>query len=140
LTAAYLVLVVLLLPETQRKLVGNGRVRTKGIHRSLFDVLIKDRRTTPDGAGSPTSADAVGKRRECHFPNPFNCIPMLFKKANLTVIIIGSITYTVKMTLQTSLAVQCIDIYHLDYLQAGLVYLPSGVGGALAAYITGKPD
>jgi hypothetical protein len=63
---------------------------------------------------------------------------MLFKKGNLTVIVIGSITYTVKMTLQTSLAAQCIDIYRLDYLQAGLVYLPSGVGGAIAAYSTGR--
>ncbi|KAJ4415518.1 hypothetical protein N0V85_002680 [Neurospora sp. IMI 360204] len=29
------------------------------------------------------------------------------------------------MTLQTSLAAQCIDIYDLDYLQAGLIYLPN---------------
>lgn len=52
-------------------------------------------------------------------------------------IMVGSITYTVKMTLQTSLAAQCIEIYGLDYLQAGLIYLPSGVGGALASYSTG---
>ncbi|KAI1868544.1 uncharacterized protein JN550_006460 [Neoarthrinium moseri] len=38
----------------------------------------------------------------------------------------------------TSLAAQCIEIYHLDYLQAGLIYLPSGIGGALGSYITGK--
>ncbi|KAK3497326.1 uncharacterized protein B0T23DRAFT_81081 [Neurospora hispaniola] len=63
---------------------------------------------------------------------------MLFLKGNLVVILIGSITYAVKMTLQTSLAAQCIDIYGLDYLQAGLIYLPSGVGGALASYATGK--
>jgi len=63
---------------------------------------------------------------------------MLFERGNLTVIAIASITYTVKLTLQMSLAAQCIDIYHLDYLQAGLIYLPSGVGGALAAYGTGK--
>ncbi|KAL3480159.1 major facilitator superfamily domain-containing protein [Aspergillus californicus] len=42
------------------------------------------------------------------------------------------------MTLQTSLAAQCIDLYDLDYLQAGLIYLPSGIGGSIASYITGK--
>ena len=78
------------------------------------------------------------KARKCHIPNPFTCIPMLFLKGNLVVILIGSITYAVKMTLQTSLAAQCIEIYDLDYLQAGLIYLPSGVGGALASYTTGK--
>ncbi len=117
---------ILFLPETQRKVVGNGSVPAKGLHRSLFDVFTKSRR-----AESSLAADAkdgaAGKRRNCRFPNPSKCIPMLFKKGNLTVIVIGSITYTVKMTLQMSLAAQCIEIYHLDYLQAGLLYLPSGV-------------
>jgi MFS family permease len=43
-TATYLVVVALLLPETQRKLVGNGSIATRGLHRSLFDVLTKNRR------------------------------------------------------------------------------------------------
>ena len=62
---------------------------------------------------------------------------MLRSKGNFTVIMIGSITYAVKMTLQTSLAAQCTGLYNLDYLQAGLIYLPSGVGGAAASYATG---
>ncbi|KAL2024347.1 hypothetical protein VTK56DRAFT_8829 [Thermocarpiscus australiensis] len=135
LAGAYLVLVLLLLPETQRKVVGNGSVPARGIHRSLFDPLTKARRTHPSERADD-SRDAA--RRKHHFPNPFKCIPMLFKKGNLTVIMIGSITYTVKMTLQTSLAAQCIDVYQLDYLQAGLIYLPSGIGGSLASYSTGK--
>lgn len=115
--------------------MGNGSVPAKGIHRSLFDILTKDRKLAVRHAVNTVDGT---KWRHCHFPNPFKCIPMLFKKGNLTVIMIGSITYTVKMTLQTSLAAQCIDIYQLDYLHAGLIYLPSGVGGALAAYTTGK--
>lgn len=37
------------------------------------------------------------------------------------------------MALQASLSTQCIAIYNLDYLQAGLVYLPAGFGGMLGA-------
>jgi MFS family permease len=137
LTGTYLVVVALFLPETQRKLVGNGSLPARGIHRSLFDVFTKSRRARPSERLNFQGAGTT-KRRGFHLPNPFKCIPMLFKKGNLTVIVIGSITYTVKMTLQTSLAAQCIDIYRLDYLHAGLVYLPSGVGGAIAAYSTGR--
>lgn len=36
------------------------------------------------------------------------------------------------MALQTSLAAQCVDINRLDYLQAGLVYIPSGSGALWA--------
>lgn len=132
LTGVYLVLVVFLLPETQRKLVGNGCIPTQGVHRCLFDRLIKDRLVNPDEVSGSHA------KRTHHFPNPFKCIPMLFHKGNFTIILAGSITYAVKMTLQTSLAAQCIEVYDLNYLEAGLIYLPSGIGGAIASYTTGK--
>lgn len=132
LTGVYLVVVVFLLPETQRKLVGNGSIPARGMHRCLFDKFTKDRLVDPDEAPGARS------KRKHYFPNPFKCIPMLFHKGNFAIILAGSITYAVKMTLQTSLAAQCIDVYDLNYLEAGLVYLPSGIGGAIASYITGK--
>lgn len=116
--------------------MGNGSIPTKGIHRSLFDKFTSDRRQT--GEERSDGEDRARKQRRCRFPNPLKGLPMLFKKGNLMVILIGSVTYTVKMVLQMSLAAECIEIYHLDYLQAGLIYLPSGVGGAIAAYSTGK--
>ena len=131
LTGVYFVIIVLLLPETQRKLVGNGSIPTRGTHKCLFDKFTKERLIHPDDShGAPA-------KRKHHFPNPFKCIPMLFHKGNFSVILTGSITYAVKMVLQTSLSAQFIEVYNLNYLQAGLVYLPSGVGGAIAAYTTG---
>jgi MFS family permease len=135
-TGTYWIVVLLLLPETQRKIVGNGSVRTTGIHRSLFDTITKDRKHATDTI-EPSDTKSIRKH---HVPNPFKCIPLLFSKGNFSVIMVGSITYMVKMTLQTSLAAQCIEIYGLNYLQAGLIYLPSGMGGALASYTTGMFD
>ncbi|OHW91787.1 major facilitator superfamily protein [Colletotrichum incanum] len=132
LTSLYLFVVLALLPETQRSLVGNGSRQAKGIHKSLFDHFTRDRRTRNED-----QSYLVGHiERKYHIPNPFKCIRMLFPAGNLTVILAGSITYAVKMTLQTSLAAQCIKVYELNYLEAGLVYLPSGIGGAIASYAT----
>ncbi|KAH7324677.1 major facilitator superfamily domain-containing protein [Stachybotrys elegans] len=131
LTGSYFVILLLGLPETQRKVVGNGSIQTRGIYRSLFDYLTKDRK-------SGINPRDAGVKRKHHIPNPFKCIQMLFSKGNIAVIMAGSVTYTVKMTLQTSLAPTCIAVYGLDYLQAGLIYLPSGVGGAIGSYYTGK--
>ncbi|CAI4213377.1 unnamed protein product [Parascedosporium putredinis] len=128
LTGTYFVVVALMLPETQRKIVGNGSIPTTGVHKSLFDTLTRDRKERFDRGQEPR------RDRKHHIPNPFKCIMILFSKGNFTVIMIGSITYMVKMTLQASLATQCIDVYGLDYLQAGLIYLPSGIGGAIASY------
>ncbi|OIW26367.1 MFS general substrate transporter [Coniochaeta ligniaria NRRL 30616] len=134
LTGTYWVVVLLLLPETQRKVVGNGSIPTQGIYKSLFDFVTRDRKSELNEG----QLQGTANKRKHHIPNPFKCIPLLFSKGNFSVIMVGSITYTVKMTLQTSLAAQCIEVYGLNYLQAGLIYLPSGVGGALASYTTGK--
>lgn len=73
-----------------------------------------------------------------HYPNPFACLPILANKQSLIVILLYSITYAVKMTLQASLGAQCVEIYQLDYLNAGLIYLPSGVSGGVGAFCTGE--
>ena len=127
----YLAVISLFLPETQRTLVGNGSIPARGLHRSLFSLVIKDR--TPIGCSEV-------RKKQYRIPNPFTCVLTLFDKGNLTVILIGSTTYMVKMTLQTSLATECTEIYDLTYLQAGLTYLPSGIGGALASFMTGTND
>ncbi|KEY66280.1 hypothetical protein S7711_02745 [Stachybotrys chartarum IBT 7711] len=130
LTGAYFVIVVLLLPETQRNVVGNGSVKAQGLYRSVFDYFIRDRVAENDN-------ELLVKRKH-RFPNPFNCVVMLFDKGNFAVILAGSITYAVKMTLQASLAAQVMEIYGLNHLETGLTYLPSAIGGAMASYVTGR--
>ncbi|KFA78754.1 hypothetical protein S40288_01627, partial [Stachybotrys chartarum IBT 40288] len=130
LTGAYFIIIVLLLSETQRKVVGDGGIKAQGLYRSLFDYFIRDR-------VAENNNELLSKRKH-RFPNPFNCVVMLFDKGNFTVILAGSITYAVKMTLQTSLAAQVMEIYALNHLETGLTYLPSAIGGAMASYVTGR--
>ncbi|KAI4162436.1 MAG: hypothetical protein LQ342_004002 [Letrouitia transgressa] len=59
-------------------------------------------------------------------------------RPNFIVIVAGGLQYTVFGCLAASLSAQMIVLYSLDYLAAGLVYLPSGISGILAAYLTGK--
>lgn len=127
LTGVYLLVVVFMLHETQRRLVGNGSIPTRGMHKYLFDKITKGCLVDPEEAA------ITHVKRKHHFLNPFKCIHMLFHKGNFTIILTGLITYAVKMTLQTSLAVQCMEVYDLNYLEAGLIYLPSGIGGAIAS-------
>lgn len=46
----------------------------------------------------------------------------------------GGIFYTVSSHLAASLPRICIDLYDLNYVEPGLIYLPAGIGGILAAY------
>jgi MFS family permease len=128
LTSSQLVLMLLFFPETQRKIVGNGSVKPRRIYWSLFSLFQVDKfQDDPSIIPKP-------KR---HWPNPFACLPVLASKESLVVILLYSITYCVKMTLQASLGAQCVEIYELDYLNAGLIYLPSGIAGGLGSFLTG---
>ncbi|KAK1512467.1 uncharacterized protein CCOS01_14707 [Colletotrichum costaricense] len=109
-------------PETQRNIVGNGSANARGIYWSFFTLINKSPQRKDGGA-----LRSQNSRR--HWPNPFACLPILKDRSSLVVILLYGITYSVKMTLQTSLGAQCSEIYKLDYLTAGLIYIPSGVAG-----------
>lgn len=129
LQGAHFLLILLFLPETQRNIVGNGRGRCKGIYWSVpYALQNKDVKNARIEIPKP--------RR--HYPNPLACLPILANKDSLFTIIIYAITYAVKMTLQTSLGAQCVEIYQLNYLNGGLIYISSGVAGGIGSYMTGE--
>ncbi|KAM5347808.1 hypothetical protein ACJ41O_007632 [Fusarium nematophilum] len=132
LTGGTLVILALLLPETQRKIVGDGSLPARGIYWNL--VSPKASRSTRQSHGDAEPRE----KRGCRFPNPLTCLPVLMDKGSLFSILIGALQYVNVMTLQTSLASLSIEIYDLNYLQAGLIYIPCGVCSAVSAKVTGK--
>ncbi|KAL2121771.1 hypothetical protein VTJ04DRAFT_2226 [Mycothermus thermophilus] len=131
LTTVYSVAVILFFPETQRRLVGNGSQRVDGLlYRNLFSTITTHRHAI-DKSKPPVRV------KQHRIPNPLACLPMLAYKNNLHVVLLGAITYSIRMTLQASLGSQCPELYELTSLQAGLIFLPPGVAGAVAAKLQG---
>lgn len=130
-SGVHLVAIFLLLPETSRKLTGNGsKPPPRSINKPVFAVL----RTASTLVKPPT----IGPQLPLRFPNPLTCLVTLSQKGTFLLVLAGSITYTVFSCLATSLSTQIIRLYHLNYLTAGLVYLPSGAGGIVAACTVGR--
>ncbi|KAI1322241.1 MFS general substrate transporter [Xylariaceae sp. FL0255] len=129
LQGAHSLIIILFLPETQRGIVGNGSGKCTGIYLSIPYFL-------QSPAIKKTRPEMKTQRR--HFPNPLACLPILRNTQSAIVIVMYAITYAAKMTLQTSLGAQAVSIYQLSYLNAGLVYLPSGVAGGIGSYSAGR--
>ena len=72
------------------------------------------------------------------FSTPLHCLKTLFQKATITVLLVGGLEYTIFDCLAASLSTQTIHFNSLNYLTAGLMYLPSGIGGILFAYCYGE--
>ncbi|KAI4280196.1 MAG: hypothetical protein L6R38_004639 [Xanthoria sp. 2 TBL-2021] len=131
LSGCQLLSMTLFFPETARKVVGNGSLSPRGLNKTMGDYL-RSRRipvTTP-GLTAP--------RNSFYWPNPLAGLSIVLDKKSALTMVIGGIFYTVFSCLAASLSTICIDLYDLNYLEAGLIYLPAGIGGILAAYSTGR--
>jgi len=123
---------VLFFPETLRKLVGNGSISARGVNRTVMSVL---RHRASDSLNTVQRP----KKGMLHVPNPMASLRVLFDRNTASTIFIGSAFYMLSMSLAASLSVLLISLYGLNELQAGIAYLPSGIGGLVGSQVSGRP-
>jgi len=121
-----LCLAIFTLPETARNIVGNGSISVSGIYTLPFFM----NRTT-------LQRTEREKKFNWRLPNPLTCLYRLSDKDTSILIITLSIFYMTYTCLQATLSTIFIGLYGLSDLQAGLIYLPFGIGCAIAALGTG---
>jgi MFS family permease len=122
---------MLTLPETARGVVGNGSLEPPQFSRLPHTTCMRPRKSV-----LPTPSDRAKPRRS--FPNPLNSLKLLSGKDNGVVAFAGAFLYITFCCLPASLSALFIQVYHLDQLQSGLIYLPFGFGCTLAAILSGK--
>lgn len=70
-------------------------------------------------------------------PNPLRSSTILTRRDNIIIILACGTLYAVYTCLNTSLSILFIDIYTLNQWQAGLIYLPFGIGGTVSTFFSG---
>ncbi len=121
-----LLLMTFLLPETFRNIVGNGSIRPSKHLRLPIPILMchwKDSEVVVD--------------HKWRMPNPMQSVTILIRKDNTIIIIACGILYLIYACINTSLSILFIDIYELNQWQAGLTYLPFGIGGTISTLFSG---
>ncbi|KAK2785092.1 hypothetical protein FQN53_007985 [Emmonsiellopsis sp. PD_33] len=131
-SATCLVLVIFTLPETARKVVGDGSVEPPRLYRLPFAWSCLQGQRGP-GRGGVDVAEVRFK-----WPNPLACLYRLWDRDNFIAIYALSILYLALNSLQASLSALFMEIYGYNVLQAGLIYLPFGIGSSIFAFLTGK--
>ncbi len=119
---------ILALPETARQVVGNGSISGSWIHRAPLSGF----------RPKTTFSDREMLPRPFHIANPLSSVKILRQPDSTLIILTISILYAVSCCMQASLSTLFIRKYALNQIEAGLIYLPYGVGCALAALFTGK--
>lgn len=129
-SGTHLLGVLVFLPETSRKVVGNGSIPPPSSTDpyTLIPPIPGPIKTHPQDNPPPL-------RSPLH---PLSCLVALFQKSTFLVLLAGSLQSALFNSVAASLSTQLIHIHTLNYLTAGLCYLPSGLGAFLDAYFTGK--
>ncbi|KAI0544437.1 major facilitator superfamily transporter [Xylaria curta] len=131
-----LVMALFALPETARAIVGNGSIPATGMNRTLIPISCSSSRTR-DGADK-LSRDMTTKGRLASFPNPLASLKLLLELDLFILLLCNAIYYTAGACAQTSLSSLFIEVYGYKELQAGLIYIPFGLGALASVYIWGK--
>jgi len=122
--------IVICLPETSRKIVGNGSIPGRGVNRTILSGLRRTPKTSADDSEVPKPIFRI--------PNPFTCLRIVFHKDTALVLFANAIFYTNYSCMQASLSPLLMHIYGLNPLQVGLTYLAYGIGCGAASYLAGK--
>ncbi|TGJ78695.1 hypothetical protein E0Z10_g10066 [Xylaria hypoxylon] len=125
LTVAFLIPYIIAVPETARKVVGNGSIPPRGWNMTLIDYL-RFRKQAVDRSTLPA-------RQKIPIPNPLNTLKILRHKDMVMILFFNGALFTCFSTVTATLASEFRDIYGYDELTLGLLYLPIGGSTTIAS-------
>ncbi|KAH7267896.1 hypothetical protein MRS44_011815 [Fusarium solani] len=130
-----LVLMALLifLPETQRKVAGNGSIPLSGFHKPFIYVV------KPPKAWEESTEKPLPKRRESiSFKKAFSPLACILEKDIAILLAWGAVAYTAWSMVTSSTTTALLKGYpYLNEWQIGLCFLPNGLGCVAGSLCTG---
>ncbi|UPK96477.1 hypothetical protein LCI18_007412 [Fusarium solani-melongenae] len=127
-----LLAMMLALPETHRAYIGNGGTRPARLYRPVAPHIMRPWKGHRGLRAPPLP------RKPRALPNPIKSLLILSRKDVAVSIMPGGFLYTVYCCIHASLATTFMHIYHLNKLQAGLIYLPFGLGAIVSTLVSSK--
>ncbi|KID62568.1 Major facilitator superfamily transporter, partial [Metarhizium hybridum] len=123
--------IVVFLPETLRTIAGNGSLRLSGIHQPLIRRFVKEKHPLEE-------PDYMGPRPKVTLATFLRPLALLGQKDILVSLVFGGTVYTVWSMVVASTTGLFKDLFQLNDLLLGLVFLPNGLGTIVGSAIAGK--
>jgi predicted MFS family arabinose efflux permease len=128
LSCVTLFVIFISLPETARRIVGNGSIPPRGIYKCW----------SPKRQYSGVTNSQEDENRSLRrLPESIRSLKVIGGKDSLILLLCNGIFYAAYCCLQTSLSSLFIELYGYGEIQAGLIYIPFGVGCLVASFVSG---
>jgi multidrug resistance protein len=134
---AFLVVLILFLPETLRSVVGNGDRPATGLQQPLFAYICRfmQHHNSAAAAQERSTLDNSVKKATLNLLGPLR---ILFGLEVILVIAFLSIYYTVWQMTIAAMSTLFMRTYGLNEIEIGLTFITNGVGCIAGTLLTGK--
>ncbi|CAG8281942.1 unnamed protein product [Penicillium salamii] len=133
----FFLFLLLFLPETCRKVVGDGSIPPPPLNNSVVDMIRHRRRRAQGLMPTPEEAE-VRKNYSLRFPSPVPTFKILYDLETSAILLTTGLLFAGFYAVMTGASTSFHQIYKFNNLQAALMYLPIGAGGVISAFTTGK--
>ncbi|KAJ5336283.1 Major facilitator superfamily domain general substrate transporter [Penicillium brevicompactum] len=134
----FFLILALFLPETCRKVVGDGSIPPPTLNNSVADVIRHRRRKAQGIVPDPEVEAEVRKNYSFRFPSPIPTLKILLDLETSAVLLTTGLLFAGFYAVMTGASTSFHKIYHFNDIQAALMYLPIGAGGVISAFTTGR--
>lgn len=128
----------LFLPETCRKVVGDGTVPPLPLNTSLTDIIRQKRRTKKGLNPDPEQVAEVRKNYRLRIPSPIPTLKVCLDLETSLILLTTGLMFACFYAVMTGATTSFHNVYHFNNIQTGLMYLPIGAGGVASAFTTGR--
>lgn len=126
----YTLILLIFLPETMRKKVGNGSHQSKKKWQLPLAYSFGFLKFPPP--------EGLPPKKHTEYLNPVNSLAIIAEKDIFLVLLFNAVIYTAYYAVTSSTTELFTSIYHLNSLQVGLCFIANGVGAMIGSILRGK--
>jgi len=137
-SVSFFIPLLLFLPETCRKVVGDGSIPPPRLNWSLTDVIRHRRRQKKGIAVDKEKIAEFRKHYKFRVPNPLATLNIVFDIESGLILGATGLALACFYAISTGASSALHDVYGFNDIQIALVFIPIGAGGIVSAFTTGK--
>lgn len=137
-SGVFALLLFLFLPETCRKVVGDGSIPPPPLNYSVTDFIRHRKRKKAGLIPDPDKVTECRQNYRLRVPNPISTLKIVVDLETAVILLATGLAFAVFYAVMTGAATSFHEVYHFDDLQTALMFLPIGAGGILSAFTTGR--
>ncbi|KAJ5979889.1 MFS transporter [Penicillium waksmanii] len=133
----FTIFLILFLPETCRKVVGDGSIPPPLPSMSVTDYIRHRNRRRRGSVSTQEIADAR-KNYAFRFPSPMPTLRVATDLETGAILLTTGLMYAGFYAVMTGATTTFHEVYHYNNIQTALMYIPIGAGGIVSAFTTGR--